>query len=283
MNYKEIKSPSDLKHLTLKEKYEYSDYLRKNIIDTVSQNGGHLSSNLGVVELSIAIHSVFNSPEDKIIWDVSHQSYSHKIITGRGDKFHTLRTFGGLSGFGNVEESSHDVWTTGHSGNSISIAMGLAKARDLEGKKGYIVVVIGDASIGNGMALEALNNLSILGSNVIIVLNDNEMSISKNVGALAKNFSMLRLKYRLNRTKKAVKGSIKFIPGGKIIADTFVGLYHGFIRLFQSVKGVFFQELGLTYLGPYDGHKIEDVERALIGAKQNKSSTVVHIITQKGH
>ena len=165
MNYKEIKSPSDLKHLTLKEKYEYSDYLRKNIIDTVSQNGGHLSSNLGVVELSIAIHSVFNSPEDKIIWDVSHQSYSHKIITGRGDKFHTLRTFGGLSGFGNVEESSHDVWTTGHSGNSISIAMGLAKARDLEGKKGYIVVVIGDASIGNGMALEALNNLSILGSN----------------------------------------------------------------------------------------------------------------------
>ena len=283
MDYTEIKSPSDLKQLTLKEKYKYADYLREKIIEVVSKNGGHLSSNLGVVELSVALHSVFNSPEDKIIWDVSHQSYAHKIITGRGEEFQTLRTFGGLSGFTNTNESEHDHFITGHSGNSISLAMGLAKARDLEGKNGHIVVVIGDASIGNGMALEALNNLSSLGSNVIIVLNDNEMSISKSVGALAKNFSTLRLKYRLNRTRKTVKRSIKFIPGGRVVADTCIGLYHGFIRLFQSVKGVFFQEWGLTYIGPYDGHKIEDVERALIGAKQNRSSTVVHIITQKGH
>lgn len=278
-----IKSPSDLKKLTLKEKYEYAQQAREEIIDVISHRGGHLASNLGVVELSVALHSVFSSPEDKIIWDVSHQSYTHKLITGRYDDFETIRTFGGLSGFTNKEESEHDFFTTGHAGNSLSLALGLAKAQELEGKKGHIIAVIGDASICNGMAFEALNNIQHTGSKVIIVLNDNEMSISKNVGALAKNFSRLRLKYRLNKTKRVAKRTIGFIPGAKFLADTGVGLYHGFIRLFQSVKGVFFQELGLTYLGPYDGHKIEDIEKALIGAKQNKKSTVVHIITQKGH
>ena len=279
----QVKNPKDLKKLSLKEKYEYAQCVREEIIDVLSHTGGHLASNLGVVELSLALHSVFNSPKDKILWDVSHQSYTHKIITGRLENFETLRTFEGLSGFTNIEESEHDFFTTGHAGNSISLAMGLAKSRDLKGEKGYIVVVIGDASICNGMALEALNNLSTLNSNIIIVLNDNEMSISKNVGALAKNFSRLRLKYRLNRTKRIASKSVKYIPGLKWVATTCIGLYHGFIRLFQSVKGVFFQELGLTYLGPYDGHKIEDIERALIGAKQNKTSSVVHIITQKGH
>lgn len=277
-----VNNPNDLKKLTLKEKYKYCEEVREEIINEISKSGGHLASNLGVVELTVAIHSIFNSPNDKIIWDVSHQSYTHKLITGRYKDFDSIRKFGGLSGFTNINESEHDFFTTGHAGNSISLAMGLAKARDLKGENGYIIVVIGDASICNGMALEALNNLSSLYSNVIIVLNDNNMSIAKNVGALSKNFSSLRLKYRLNRTKKIVKNNIKFVPGGKVVAETCIGLYHGFIRLFQSVKGVFFQELGLTYLGPYDGHKIEDIERALIGAKQNNHSTVVHIITKKG-
>ncbi|MBQ0105129.1 MAG: 1-deoxy-D-xylulose-5-phosphate synthase [Armatimonadetes bacterium] len=277
-----VKSPSDLKKLTLKEKYEYCREAREKITETVSETGGHLASNLGTVELSVALHSMFSSPQDKIIWDVSHQSYTHKLITGRLDRFDTLRKRGGLSGFTNKDESEHDLFTTGHSGNSLSLAMGLAKSRDLKGEKGYVVAVIGDASICNGMAFEALNNVCHLKTNIIIVLNDNEMSISKNVGALAKNFSALRVKYRFNRRERKIGKVLRYIPGGRVFARTCIGLYHGFIRLFQSVTGVFFQELGITYLGPYDGHKIEDIENALIGAKQSRTPIVVHLITKKG-
>jgi len=277
-----VNSPNDLQKLNLDEKYEYAKEARDLIIDVMSENGGHLASNLGVVELTIALHSMFNSPEDKIIWDVSHQCYTHKLITGRYENFKSIRTFNGLSGFTNKDESCHDYFTSGHAGNSISLAMGLAKARDLANKDGYVVVVIGDGSISNGMAFEALNNINYLGSNVIIILNDNEMSISKNVGALSACFSQLRLKYKLNTRKSKFRKYVSHIPYIKFLTDGIIGVYHGFIRLFQSVKGVFFQELGLTYLGPFNGHKIEEIEGAIAGAKLIKGSVLIHLITQKG-
>ena len=277
-----VNSPNDLKKLTLKEKKKYAKYLRDKIIKTVSQNGGHLASNLGVIELSIAIHSTFDSPKDKIIWDVSHQAYAHKIITGRGDSFHTLRKMDGLSGFTSRQESEHDCFTFGHAGSSISVALGMANARDLKGTNENIIAIIGDGSASNGLAVEALNNTIALNTNIIIILNDNEMSIAKNVGAFATHFSNLRLKKEFTNKFSKLKNMVQKIPFGNFINRTTEGIVHGFIRLFQSERGVFFEEIGMTYLGPFDGHNIEEMEKALKGAKEAGGAVVLHVITQKG-
>lgn len=277
-----VNSPSDLKKLNTEEKKQYADGLRDYIIRVVSENGGHLSSNLGVVELTIAIHSVFNSPYDKIVWDVSHQSYAHKIITGRREAFNTLRCKNGISGFTNRDESIHDNFTFGHAGVSISAALGLAKSRDIQKSDENIIAVIGDGSIGNGTAVEALNNIADAKTNIIIILNDNKMSISKNVGALAAHFSKLRLKRRDLKRFIDFKRVLGRLPYSRCLKKIAEGFYHGFIRLFQSQMGVFFEEIGLTYLGPFDGNNIEELESALVGAKKAGGPVVVHVCTKKG-
>ncbi|NLN49410.1 MAG: 1-deoxy-D-xylulose-5-phosphate synthase, partial [Clostridiales bacterium] len=187
-----IDTPTGLKNLDYKDLYTLSDEIREYIIDIVSRNGGHLSSNLGTIELTIALHRVFNSPEDKIIWDVGHQCYTHKILTGRKESFKSIRTYKGISGFPKRSESEHDIFETGHSSTSISAALGLAKARDLEGEDYSVVAVIGDGSLGAGMAYEALNNAAGLNTNIIVILNDNKMSISRNVGGLSDYLGRLR-------------------------------------------------------------------------------------------
>ncbi|MBP5274558.1 MAG: 1-deoxy-D-xylulose-5-phosphate synthase, partial [Abditibacteriota bacterium] len=277
-----INSPEDLKKLTPEEKKEYAEALRSIIINTVSENGGHLASNLGVVELTIALHSVFDSPRDKIIWDVSHQSYAHKLITGRCDDFHTLRKPGGISGFTNPAESPHDVFTFGHAGASISAALGLAKARDLQGEDNKIIAVIGDGSIGCGLCFEALNNLAASKTDLIVVLNDNTMSISRNVGAFAKHLSRLRLKKKLAKRYKDIRGILAPLPGGSFIYSAIKGIINGFIRLFQSQQGVLFEEMGMSYLGPYDGHNIAEMEEVLRAASQLKGGVLLHVLTKKG-
>ncbi|MBR4748593.1 MAG: 1-deoxy-D-xylulose-5-phosphate synthase [Abditibacteriota bacterium] len=277
-----VNSPEDLKHLSLEEKKQYAAELRETIIRTVSENGGHLASNLGVVELTIALHSVFDSPRDKIIWDVSHQAYAHKLICGRSEEFHTLRKPGGISGFTNTGESPHDVFTFGHAGASISAAMGLAKARDLSGGSERIVAVIGDGSIGSGLCFEALNNLVSARTNLIVVLNDNTMSISRNVGAFAKHLTKLRLKKKLAKRYRDIRAMLTPLPGGSFLYRAIKGIINGFIRLFQSQQGVMFEELGFSYLGPYDGHNIAELEDVLSAAGRLGGGVVVHVITKKG-
>ncbi|MBO4547839.1 MAG: 1-deoxy-D-xylulose-5-phosphate synthase [Abditibacteriota bacterium] len=277
-----VNSPGDLKKLSPDEKKQYASELRETIIHTVSENGGHLASNLGVVELTIALHSVFDSPSDKIIWDVSHQAYAHKLICGRSDSFHTLRKPGGISGFTNTGESPHDLFTFGHAGASISAAMGLAKARDLSGGRERIVAVIGDGSIGSGLCFEALNNLAAARTDLIVVLNDNTMSISRNVGAFAKHLTKLRLKKKLARRYRDIRSMLAPLPGGSFLYKAIKGIINGFIRLFQSQQGVMFEELGISYLGPYDGHNIAELEDVLSAARRLSGGVLVHVITKKG-
>ena len=242
--------------------------------------GGHLASNLGVVELTIALHKCFNSPEDKIIWDVGHQSYVHKILTGRAKLFENLRSIGGLSGFPKRSESIHDTFDTGHSSNSISVGLGYAKARDLKGKDNYIISVIGDGALTGGMAYEAMNNAEKTGK-FIIIINDNEMSIEKNIGGISKHLSKLRTSQAYINFKKKLKKKVKGIP--KLGEDIYSGIEH--IR--DSIKyaimpGVMFEQLGLKYFGPVDGHNIDDLIEAMELAKLMEQPVVMHVITKKG-
>lgn len=278
---KKINSPSDLKKIPQGHLPEVCREIREVLTSTVSNNGGHLASNLGVVELTVALHRVFNSPRDKIIWDVGHQSYVHKLLTGRRESFATLRCYQGISGFPRREESPHDIYQTGHSSTSISAAQGLAAARDLKGEDHQVIAVIGDGALTGGMAFEALNHSGHTGTNLVVVLNDNEMSISENVGALASYLSRLRADPAYSRIKEDLEGLMKKIPG---IGDT---VYKSLGRLKDSLKyllvaGAFFEELGFTYLGPIDGSSISSMVQVLSSTRKIKGPVLVHVLTKKG-
>ncbi|MBN2402844.1 MAG: 1-deoxy-D-xylulose-5-phosphate synthase [Spirochaetes bacterium] len=277
-----IKKPSDLKRLNTSELNELAAEIRNYMLDVVSVRGGHIASSLGVVELTLALHYVFNTPKDKIIWDVGHQCYAHKIITGRKDAFRTIRTLNGLSGFPKPSESVYDTYCTGHSSTSLSLAIGEAVANDLLKRKNKVLAVIGDGSIGAGMAFEALNQIGHLKKDVIIILNDNEHSISKNVGALGRYLMKMITDPLYNKMRKRSFEWIKKIPRyGNAISDFF-------IKVEEALKGVIipgllFEELGIRYFGPVDGHNIEMLIEMLSRIKHiNSGPKLLHIITKKG-
>ena len=275
-----IDSPADLKPLSQQGLKQLAAEIREELVAVVSTNGGHLASNLGVVELTIALHRVFDSPRDKIIWDVGHQAYTHKLLTGRRHRFASLRQYEGLSGYTSRDESEHDPFGAGHASTSISAALGMAVARDLAGDSYQVVAVIGDGAITGGMALEALNQAGHLGSRLIVVLNDNGMSISPSVGALAKLLSKVRFDRRYYWAKEGARHVITTFPWGK-------RLWQASQRVTSGLKGlvmptVIWEELGFTYMGPIDGHDIGELETALIQARDYLKPTFVHVITAKG-
>jgi len=281
MLLEKINSPEDLKKCKVQQLPQLAQEIRTFLVENLSKTGGHLAPNLGVVELTLALHYVFNSPKDKLIWDVGHQAYVHKMLTGRMDQFSTLRQYKGLCGFPKMNESPHDVWETGHSSTSLSAAMGMAAARDLKKEKNHVVAVIGDGALTGGMALEALNHIGHEQKNVIVILNDNEMSIAPNVGALHNYLGKLRATNNYQRTKDELESLLKSIPavGGK--------LAHFAERLKDSMKyllvsGVLFEELGFTYIGPIDGHNVELLLDSLRTASNTKGPVLIHAITKKG-
>ena len=255
--------------------------IRKYIIEVVSENGGHLASNLGIVELTIALHSVFNMPKDKIVWDVGHQSYVHKIITGRKEQFKTIRKFNGISGFPKINESEYDNFNTGHSSTSISAALGMARARDLKGENNQVIAVIGDGALTGGMALEALNDAGFSQTKMTVILNDNEMSISKNVGGLNMFLSKLRTKKLYTKSNLSIKKIVNKIP---VIGKPIVKVIQ---RIKRSIKQLiipkmFFEDIGFTYLGPVDGHDIEQLENIMKLSKLVQGPVLIHVLTKKG-
>lgn len=276
-----IHSPEDVKKLNTARMNELAEDIRKLLINTVSQCGGHLAPSLGVVELSIALHYVFDSPRDKLIWDVGHQSYGHKILTGRWPEMNTLRQFGGLSGFPKREESEHDVFNTGHSSTSISAALGMAVARDLRGEKHSVIAVIGDGALTGGMAFEALNHAGHEQRDLVVVLNDNEMSISRNVGALSAYLNRLRTDPSYSRKKEEIESVLNRIPGiGPNIARA-AGRFKDTVK-YIMVPGILFEELGFTYIGPVDGHDLDELIPVLSNVRRMKGPVLLHVITQKG-
>lgn len=276
-----IKSPSDVKKLSLGELEILCAEIRNLMIETVSQNGGHLSSNLGVVELSVALHKVFNSPNDKIIWDVGHQVYTHKILTGRYEKFSTLRTEGGISGFSSPEESEHDIFYSGHSSTSVSSALGIALSNHINGKRDYTVAVIGDGALTGGLAYEALNNAGRAKARLIVVLNDNKMSISENVGGVARYLAVIRSKPEYFRLKAKTETVITKIPlvGRSLAKEIFKIKTRIKNRMYKST---FFEDMGFRYMGPIDGHNLEQLSEALDSAKLVNGPVLLHINTVKG-
>ena len=276
-----INLPRDLRKLNIKEKEQLSAEIRKEILNVVSNNGGHLASNLGVVELTIALHSVFNAPEDKIVWDVGHQTYVHKILTGRKDKMNSLRKKNGIAGFPKREESEYDTFNTGHSSTSISAAIGMARARDIRKENYQVVAVIGDGALTGGMALEALNDGGSSKTDFIIILNDNEMSISKNVGGISNFLSKIRSKRFYKKSNNVIKKCVSKIPwlGNKIIKIV-QDLKYSIKKVF--ISNMFFEDMGYTYLGPIDGHNIEKLENILKIAKNIDGPKLIHVITKKG-
>lgn len=280
-NYLEnINSPEDIKKLSVSELNELAQEIRDYLIEVTSKNGGHLAPNLGVVELTLALHKVFSTPKDKLIFDVGHQAYVHKIITGRREWFKTLRTYGGMSGFPKISESEHDAFGAGHSSTSVSAAVGMAIARDTLGEDYDVVAVIGDGSMTGGMAFEALNNAGDLQKNMVVVLNDNEMSISKNVGAMSEYLNNLRTGETYNKVKADFEGWLKNLSVG---ADVLKVLR----RVKTSAKYLvlptsLFEELGFTYLGPVDGHDINSLIEILSAAKRIEGPVLVHVLTVKG-
>ena len=276
-----IHEPKDLRALNLTELKTLAQEIRQRMIDVVSENGGHLAPNLGVVELTIALHRVFNSPQDKLVWDVGHQTYVHKLLTGRLEKFPTLRQYKGLSGFPKRSESAHDCFETGHSSTSISAAVGFAKARDVLGEHHHVVAVIGDGAMTGGMAFEALNHAGHNETDIIVVLNDNEMSISPNVGAMASYLNRLRTDPAYDKRKEEIEDLLKRIPRiGSRVAKLAAKAKDSLKYLF--VPGLIFEELGFTYLGPIDGHDQALLEEVLEQAKQKKGPVLVHVLTCKG-
>ncbi|HAR6261839.1 TPA: 1-deoxy-D-xylulose-5-phosphate synthase [Staphylococcus pseudintermedius] len=280
MDVRNIQNPSFLKSLSVKELEALSHDVRQFLIQTCAVTGGHIGANLGVVELTIALHKHFNSPEDKIIWDVGHQSYIHKILTGRGHQFETLRQYRGLCGFPKLKESDHDVWEAGHSSTSLSAAMGMAKARDILGKKNHIVPVIGDGALTGGMALEALNNIGHDRTNMTIILNDNEMSIAPNVGAMHSMLGRIRMNQGYNRLKFDAESILSRLPGGSRLRESADRIKDSLKYL--VVDGAFFEELGIRYIGPVDGHSFEELENALAAADSINKPVLIHVVTKKG-
>lgn len=279
---KDYKLPEDIKSMDENSLELLSTGIRAFLIYTISKTGGHLASNLGVVEISVGLHKIFDFPKDKLIWDVGHQSYIHKILTGRADQFSTLRQNDGMSGFPKRSESEYDVYDTGHSSTSISAAMGLAVARDLKKSDEEVIAVIGDGAMTGGPSFEALNNLGSLGSKVIIVLNDNGMSISEINGGLSEHLSKLRTSSEYQNTKNNIKKAINKIPDlGKPLSKGIAGLKRA-VKYAIFSGGVIFEELGITYLGPFDGNNMSDVLRGLNQAKNAPGPVLVHFITKKG-
>jgi len=277
----QIKSPDDIRQLKIPELKVLAQEIREELIQVVSENGGHLAPNLGVVELTLALHMVFHTPEDKIIWDVGHQSYVHKLLTGRYEQFHTVRTLNGLSGFPKRSESVHDAFGAGHSSTSISAAVGFAKARDLRGDNNNVIAVIGDGAMTGGMAFEALENAGQMGSNLIVILNDNEMSIDPNVGAMAEYLSRARSNPAYTKSKEDVEELLKKIPG---IGDK---MFKAADRLKDSLKyllvpGVLFEEFGFKYYGPVNGHDLSALMAVLENVKGMDRPVLIHVETKKG-
>lgn len=274
--------PRDLKGLSIAECRQLARQIRRTLVTTVSKNGGHLSSNLGTVELTIAIHRVFESPHDRIIWDVGHQAYTHKLLTGRADRFSTIRTENGLSGFTRPDESEHDAFISGHSSNSVSAALGIAVSMKLKGDEHFTVAVLGDGALTGGESFEGLNNAGKSRTNLIIVLNYNEMSISKNVGATAKYLSTLRTKESYHKTKSAVENVLNSTP---IVGNPIKQIVRGSKNVLKDMilHSTMFEDLGFEFVGPIDGHNIEELEAGLSAAKALHCPTIVMVNTQKGH
>jgi len=276
-----IDLPRDLRGLSIADMNELARDIRTILIDSVAACGGHLAANLGVVELTIALHYVFNAPSDKIVWDVGHQSYTHKMLTGRKERMSSLRQFGGISGFPKSEESEYDAFNTGHSSTSISAAVGFTIARDLQKQDYAVVAVTGDGAMTGGMTYEALNHAGNEGRDMIVVLNDNEMSISKNVGALSAYLNRLRTDPSYSRTKEEVESALNRIPGiGPNIARA-AGRLKDTVK-YLMVPGIWFEELGFTYIGPVNGHSLEELIPVLQNARRMKGPVLIHAITEKG-
>lgn len=276
-----IDSPEALKEVPLHLLPLLAAEIRQRIIEVLSLNGGHLGSNLGCVELTIALHKVFNSPRDKFIWDVSHQTYTHKILTGRNDKFQTLRQFKGLCGFSHPKESCHDHFHAGHAGTALSLALGVAKTRDLDGQGEYVIPIIGDATLTCGMSLEALNNISRDLKKFIIILNDNEMSISKNVGAITRILSRLLSNPTTHKIHQELDALVSKIPGYGLMLSK-----QGH-KITESLKNLvspaaFFEQYGVSYIGPVDGHDIKKLVDLLEGVKESQWPVIIHVLTKKG-
>ena len=281
MILEKINLPDDVKKLNKEEKVILAEEIREEIKNVVSKNGGHLASNLGGVELTIALHSVFDMPKDKIVWDVGHQTYTHKILTGRKEKFKTLRKEDGLAGFPKSEESNYDSFNTGHSSTSISASLGMAKARDIKKENNKVIAVIGDGALTGGMALEALNDAGNSKTDLIVILNDNEMSISKNSGGMARMLTNLRTKKLYEKSNGVVKKILRKIPylGEKII-NLIINIKKGIKQLI--IPKMYFEDIGFKYLGPVDGHNIEALENVFKSCKLVKGPILIHIITKKG-
>ena len=276
-----INQPADLRGLSLDQLQTLAVELRDELVGRISVNGGHLASSLGAVELSIALHRVFDSPTDKILWDVGHQSYAHKLLTGRRDRFATIRQQGGLSGFTDPTESVHDAFVGGHASNSISAALGMALARDLSGGKYHVVAVIGDAALTGGMAVEAINHWGQVGSRMIVVLNDNGMAISPSVGALSRSLNRMRLDPRYEAAKRKARATFAHLPFGQP-AWTVGKRLKGRVKR-VLIPGALWEAFGFTYVGPVDGHDIKSLEAALTRARDYETKpTFVHVITKKG-
>ena len=277
----QINKPNDIKSIKREQYGELAAEIREFLVDKISQNGGHLGSNLGAVELTMALHLSLDLPEDKIIWDVGHQSYTHKLLTGRREGFETLRKFGGMAGFPKTCESDCDTFNTGHSSTSISAGLGLVKARDLAGGDNTVVSVIGDGSLTGGMAYEAMNNAATLKSNFIIVLNDNNQSISKNVGGLSNYLNSLRTADKYVDFKVGLETALNKVPGGDGVVDILKKYKSSVKQIFVS-NGMFFEDMGITYLGPVDGHDVNELVKVFNEAKKIKKCVLVHVITKKG-
>ena len=281
MYLEQIQKANDIKKLKDEELDELALEIRKFLIEKISRTGGHLASNLGVVELTMAMHLNFDLPEDKIIWDVGHQSYTHKILTGRKDGFDDLRKYGGMSGFPKRKESDCDAFDTGHSSTSISAGLGYVCARDILGEDYHVISVIGDGSLTGGMAYEALNNAATLKTNFIIVLNDNKMSISQNVGGMSQYLDGLRTAKAYTDLKNAVETVVGSIPvGGEKLVKHMRKTKSSIKQLF--VPGMFFEDMGIKYLGPVDGHNLKALCRAFKEAKRVKGPVLLHVLTRKG-
>lgn len=285
MRLDQIETPKILKDLTIEELKDLAGQIRTELVSTVSRNGGHLASNLGVVELTLALHRVFDMPADKLIFDVGHQSYVHKLLTGRYDRFHTLRTYGGLSGFPKRSESEYDAFETGHASTAISAALGMARARDLKGENHQVIALVGDGAMTGGMCYEALNDAGNSKTRMIVILNDNEMSIARNVGALSRHLTNLRASRRWKDAKTVVRSGLHHIPViGKPVARAMEWLKDSVKALFvNEQREGFFDALGFRYYGPIDGHDLPGLIQTLENVKELQEPVVVHVLTQKGH
>lgn len=280
MKISEIRQPQDIHGLSYKQLNDLAEEIRQFLIMNISKTGGHLSSNLGVVELTMALHYVFDSPRDKIFFDVGHQSYVHKILTGRADQFSTLRQMNGLSGFQKRKESEHDPWEAGHSSTALSAALGMSIARDLDHGFYHVVPVVGDAAMAGGLSVEALNEIGFEQRNMVIIFNDNNMSISKNVGALNDTFTRLRTSKPYNDLKHDLSGVLSTSKAGESVLNSLRSVKNKVKK--NIVNGSFFSELNLDYIGPVDGHDFKNLIKTLKIAKEHKGPIVVHVITEKG-